>query len=484
MSARHYNAFPRRAVASARRARPPDIVAFADALKRGEGYAMYPYQIESIRCEHPRKCHRDGRDVGKTTEIELTHLYFALTTPRSSSLICAQWHNNLAPTMERLIALCAGHPAVAPRVRRVVRAPFYRIVFANGAAIWGKLAGNRGVNFQNTHVDLISVDEAQNLLDASWNELLPALNAGGRLHVYGVPNGLRNRYYQLCHDPGFAHFHWPSRLNPRFGTAKDEELQRFYGGADADGYVHNVLGEHGSPSSSAFDLARAERCVEARVEPHAVLRGDAAAGRLPEEIVAACAGGPVVLGVDVGYTRDPSVIVCWRVAGADTDTLTAVTLAIVELRQAAYAAQAALVAMLARACDAAAIACDRGGGGLALLQALADGAPELAVRIVRGKDGELGVPFNEAMAGGRRMKVATTDLYLRLIEQGRLRLGRSARLEQMARQTYRLTERGDVIYSKGDDHILDADRAVLYYLLRLQEGGVGRVWRAPRVDGI
>lgn len=450
-----------------------DPVAFGEALLGPNGYRMYDYQTESIRCTALRKCHCDGRDVGKTTEIELTHLRFALAHPHSESLICAQWQHNLSPTMERLVTLCTSHPVLVPRVRRVLRSPFYRIEFGNGSLLLGKIAGNRGVNFQNTHVDLISVDEAQNMLDVSWDELLPALRTGGRLHVYGVPNGLRNRFYQFTHDSTFAQFRWPSRLNPRFTPEKDEELQRLYGGPLSEGYVHNVLGEHGAACTSAFDVDCFLRCVEDRDEMHLCLHGEQAAcadtqwGSLP----VTSGTERMVLGADVGYTRDPTVFVCWRVGNPDKG-LCLVSQGLVELIRVPYETQAAVLAALADRTGAEAIACDRGGGGIALLQALGRHRPDLLPRIVRGADGELGIPFNETVevefsgfSCRQKMKPATTDLYQHLAERGQLRLGRSARLDQMADQTYHCTDRGEIVYSKGNDHILDADRTVMYWVL-------------------
>jgi len=255
-----WHRWPRRRAASSWHPAPAGRPAFAAALLGGRGFILRDYQRGSLVDPAPRKLHQDGRDVGKTTEIELCLLHFALTRPGRECLLCAQWQHNLAPTAERLIALCRQHPLLAPRVRRITRSPFLRVEWDNGALLLGKIAGHRGVNFQNTHVDFIAVDEAQNMLDPGWDELFPALNAGGLLYVYGVPNGLRNRFYRLSRDESFAQYRWPSRLHPDFDDEKDNELARLYGGREAPGYVHNVLGEHGSPAGSVFTLARLEAC--------------------------------------------------------------------------------------------------------------------------------------------------------------------------------------------------------------------------------
>lgn len=452
---------------------PAGRLAFTQTLLGLRGFVLRDYQRASLLDPALRKLHRDGRDVGKTTEIELCLLHFALTHPGRECLLAAQWQHNLAPTTERLIALCRSHPLLSPRVARIVRSPFVRLQFDNGALLLAKIAGARGVNFQNTHVDAIAVDEAQNMLEPSWDELLPALNAGGWLYVYGVPNGLRNRFYQLSHDEAFSQYHWPSRLNPDFDEAKDAELARLYGGRMAPGYVHNVLGEHGSPAGSVFALAELEACLLPSPEPFLELSGES--GDAQAQLSRWCASlepgdARVLLGMDVGYSQDPSVLVVWAVEGRDVRDCRLRALGVLRMVRVPYRVQEAWVAAVMTTTAAESLASDRGGGGLALLQGLAQERPDLSRRLTRGPDGELGVPFGGVLTLGDGparlpMKRATTDLYARLIEERRIRFGDGPRLEELAAHTYTLSSRGEVLYSKGHDHILDADRAMLYSLL-------------------
>ncbi len=457
---------------------PAGRLALTEALYAARGFRLRDYQGTSLLDPHPRKLHQDGRDVGKTTEIELCLLHFALTHAGRECLLAAQWQHNLAPTAERLIALCRNHPLLSSRVRRIVRSPFIRVEFDNDALILAKIAGHRGVNFQNTHVDFIAVDEAQNMLDVCWDELFPALNAGGLLYVYGVPNGLRNRFYQLSQDAGFAQYRWPSRCNPDFDGAKDAELARLYGGRSAPGYIHNVLGEHGSPAGSVFTLADLEACLSPSLEPFLELAPETpeADGALARWCTALEPGDArVLLGMDVGYSQDPSVLVAWAVEGEDERDWRLRALGVLRMLHVPYRAQAEWVQRVLDAAGAEWLSCDRGGGGLPLLQGLLERDPAGAERIARGADGELGVPFGGNLPGGGTrlpVKRATTDLYQRLLQERRVRFGDGPRMAELASHTYTLSPRGEVIYSKGHDHIIDADRALLYALLAARGGSV------------
>jgi hypothetical protein len=460
----------------------------------GDGnFALRNYQHESMVDPALRKLHQDGRDVGKTTEIEICMLHFALTQSGKECLLATQWQNNLAPTLERIIRTCQNHPQVAPRVRRITRSPFTRIEFVNGSLLMGKIAGNRGVNFQNTHVDFIAVDEAQNMLDCGWDELFPALNAGGMFYIYGVPNGLRNRYYQLSSDSGFKQYRWPSSLHPDFDEAKDEELARLYGGRDTPGYIHNVLGEHGSPAGSVFQFNHLERCVLPHSELYLQLTGDnpQSNDKLGRWLASMeLADDRILLGMDVGYSQDPSVVSVWAVGGTDMDNWRLRSCGVLSMERIPYREQESILSRIMQQTSTEALACDRGGGGLAVLQSLAAGNSELASRITRAEDGELGVPFGGRLTlrqGGietrHPIKRATTDLYVRLIQERRVRFGNGARLEQLAGHTYSLSPRGEVLYSKGNDHIIDADRAMLFELMS-EKSNAGGSYYSPRLDEI
>ena len=226
---------------------------FTDA--QGAPWCPHEYQRPSLESYSDRKVHCDGRDVGKTSEIESAAVCAALTgIPGKQMLVATQFEQHLFPLMHRIVRRFEQHPKLAETIVEIKRTPSWFLRFANGFTLWGRIAGPRGVNFQGMHVDFQLVDEAQELTDTSWGELYQALNGGGWRWVYGVPNGRRDTFYRMTKMPGVEQYNWPSTLNPAFTAKKDRELKRLYGGKGAPGYIHHVLGQHGTLVRGVFNF--------------------------------------------------------------------------------------------------------------------------------------------------------------------------------------------------------------------------------------
>ena len=204
-----------------------DVFASDYLLDRdGNPWNVREYQRESLKSHATRKVHCDGRDVGKTTEIELLVLWASVACPNREMLVATQCESHLYPLMKRILERLESEELFRRNIVEIRRDPGWHLRFANGFVLWGRIAGARGVNFQGMHVDWQVVDEAQEMAESSWAELYQALNGGGRRWVYGVPNGKRGSFYQMSQDPANVQFNWPSSLNPDFDRAKELELER------------------------------------------------------------------------------------------------------------------------------------------------------------------------------------------------------------------------------------------------------------------
>ena len=209
----------------------------------GTPWNLRGYQARSLASGSPRKIVRAGRDVGKTTEIEILATWALMHCPNREMLIATQTENQLDPLMQRIARRIDATPAFRRRLVESRRSPSWFFRFNNGAILWGRIAGPRGTNFQGMHVDFQIIDEAQEMTETAWGELFQALNGDGKRWIYGVPNGLRNTYYRFT-EPGGGYelHHWPSTYNPAFSPEKCAELARLYGGDTSPGYTHRVLG--------------------------------------------------------------------------------------------------------------------------------------------------------------------------------------------------------------------------------------------------
>lgn len=436
---------------------------------QGRPWQARGYQRHSLESRAERKVHCDGRDVGKTTEIEIMACWAMVTQPECSMLIAAQCENHLFPLLHRIARRFECTPDFGPSLIEVRRTPSWFFRFSNGFTLWGRIAGPRGVNFQGMHVDFQIVDEAQEMTETSWGELYQALNGGGRRWVYGVPNGLRNTFYRMTEMGEFEQYRWPSALNPEFSAAKEEELAQLYGGRTSPGYIHRVLGEHGAPAHAVFNLDDYLACVDEGLGrcDLSLEEGD----RL--EAPSAPAAGDYYLGCDLGYARDPSEFVVYRAAPPHLVHVLRVHLAGVN-----YARQLQAIQTLDGAYRFRGIGIDCGNNGRAIAhQLMALGADWCdKVRAFEfGASIDL-APNPDGSPVRRRVKEFMTELLQRHLTEHTIVFPNSPDREmQYAGHTYAESGSGLIVYTKGHDHIIDADRcAVLAHYLDTEDWNMAR----------
>jgi hypothetical protein len=293
--------------------------------------------------------------------------------------------------------------------------------------------------------------------------MYPALNARGWRWVYVVPNGIRNTFYRMTTMEEFRQYHWPSRINPEFDEAKNDELRKLYGGAESPGYIHNVLGEHGRPAYGVFDPDAFDACFDGTA-PFADIRltgsdltGGSLNNKLPE--YSGHPGGEYYLGCDLGYTADPSEFTGWVEVDKKMRSVFRINLTHVR-----YDVQQELILRLHERFGFAGIGIDEGGNGAAVLHNLLAARPELENIIEGYQFGEkIKVPFSQTDGESKRpIKQFMTELLIKGLEDRAMVLGDCPdRESQYLSHTYHLGMRDQVIYDKGNDHIIDADRCAV-----------------------
>ncbi len=422
---------------------------------RGQPWRVRPYQRRSLESWAERKVHCDGRDVGKTSEIEIIACWAMVCRPNTEMLIATQCENHLFPLMHRLQRRFKTTPEFAPALVEMRQTPSWFFRFSNGFILWGRIAGPRGMNFQGMHVDWQIVDEAQEMTETAWAELLQALNGGGRRWVYGVPNGLRNTFYRLTQLREAEQYNWPSALNPTFTPEKDEELARLYGGRESPGYRHRVLGQHGAPAHAVFALDDYLACVQTGHD-YAVLhltREDT------HPTFDTAPAGAYYLGADLGYARDPSELVVYR-----NEPPNFIAVLRVHLQGLDYAAQQAVLEALDRAYAFRRVAIDAGNSGRAVAHHLQQLGPRWCAMLDAVEfGGSIDLPpLPDGRPRRRRTKEFMTECIQRRLAEHTLVFGADPdREQQYAGHTYTVNSLGQVVYQKGNDHIIDADRCAL-----------------------
>jgi len=450
----------------------------------GNPRVFWPHQVEDLLCGEKNIIHLDGRDVGKSVCISTDVLHFAFTTHGGRGLIAAPHQGHLDTLVEEIefqldtnADLMASIALTKYGKQKIHRKPYFRLEFTNGSILYFRPAGAYGDAFRSLHVDRVWVDEGAWLTEKAWKALRQCLTSGGRLRIYSTPNGLRNTtYHRLTTSTQFKVFRWPSWLNPIWSEEREAELLEFYGGRDSAGWQHEVAGEHGKPSYGAFNIEYLNLCRQELLEyQKVVITGDELSGCTTEEethdrletlLNLMPQTGVFWIGGDLGYTNDPTELVVFQKMELGERRILKLVLR-VHMEHVAYPHIAQTIALLDRYYTAMGIGVDNGGNGLAVVQELLtlDKYKDLVLEgRLRGYD--FGGMTTLAVRDGKEVRKRTKEFMTSLINgtlQRRQIIFPADDLEiedQFTTHTYTLHD-GRVVYSKGNDHIIDAVRCAL-----------------------
>lgn len=408
-------------------------------------------------------------------------LHFAFTTRGGQGLIAAPHQGHLDTLVEEIEFQLDQNPDLMRSIAvtnygkpKIHRKPYFRIEFTNGSILYFRPAGAYGDAFRSLHVDRIWVDEGAWLSERAWKALRQCLKTAGRLKIYSTPNGMRNStYYRLTMSEQFRVFRWPSWLNPNWTQQREDELLEFYGGRDTSGWQHEVAGEHGKPSYGAFNIEQFNLCRQDVFEYQKVtITGrelkdceteDSAADRLELLLNLTPRTGMFWIGGDLGYTNDPTELVVFHETTVGDRPVVTLILR-VHMEHVSYPHIAQTIALLDRYFTPVGIAVDNGGNGIAVVQEL--------LTLDKYKDLQLEGRIQGVDFGGmtcltnrddkeikKRTKELMTSLINGMLQRKQIILP-SDDLDiedEFTTHTYTLRD-GKVIYSKGNDHIIDAVR--------------------------
>ncbi len=178
--------------------------------------------------------------------------------------------------------------------------------------------------------------------------------------------------------------------------------------------------------------------------------------------------GTFWVGVDTGYTNDPTEIVIFKETNDPNERLHLKIVLRVHLEHVAYPHISACLSLIDRYYNPVGIGLDNGGNGLAVVQELTclDKYRALGLKDrLRGFD--FGSSISMYMENGEEKKKPTKEYMTQLINgslQGRemvLPMDDVDIESQFTTHTYTFNSGGRLQYSKGNDHIIDAVRCCL-----------------------
>jgi len=450
----------------------------------GSPRVYWPHQVEDLRSEERNIIHLDGRGAGKSISLTTDALHFAFTTRGGQGLVAAPHQGHLDTLIEEIEFQLDSNPDLMKSIAitkygkpKIYRKPYFRLEFTNGAILYFRPAGAYGDAFRSLHVERVWVDEGAWLSEKAWKALRQCLKAGGTLRIYSTPNGLRDTtYYRLTSSSQFKVFRWPSWLNPSWNDERERQLLEFYGGRDTAGWQHEVAGEHGKPSYGAFNVEYLNLCRQEMLEYRriAITGEDLSSCETEEEsydrlemlLNLMPQTGVFWIGGDLGYTNDPTEIVVFReTESGERSVLTLVVR--IHMEHVSYPHIAQVISLLERYYTPVGIGVDNGGNGLAVVQELLTLDKYRPLQLegrLRGYD--FGGMTALAVRDGREVRKRTKELMTTLINgalqkrQMILPADDSEIEDQFTTHTYTLSN-GNIIYSKGNDHIVDAVRCAI-----------------------
>ncbi|MHB9037068.1 MAG: terminase large subunit domain-containing protein [Armatimonadota bacterium] len=449
----------------------------------GTPRSYWSHQIEDLRCEDKKIIHLDGRDVGKSYALTTDALHFAFTTRGCQGLIAAPHQGHLDTLIEEIEFQLDSNPELMRSIAvnkygkpKIARTPHLKITFTNGSVLRFRPAGAYGEAFRSLHVDRIWVDEGAWLSEQAWGALRQCLKSGGRLRIYSTPNGLRKTtYHRLTTASSFTVFHWPSWINPSWDDERERDLVEFYGGKESAGWQHEVAGEHGKPAYGAFSLdALSDAFQELDYRRLSILGEDLKDCESEEEsfdrlemlLNLVPSEGVYWIGGDLGYTNDPTELVVFKEEESEGRQVMKLVLR-VHMEHVSYPHIAQVIGILDRFYTPAGIGVDNGGNGLAVVQELLtlDKYKQLDLDgRLHGYDfgGMTTLAKRDGKEVRKRTKEQMTSLIVGALQRKQIAFPEtdSEIEDQFTTHTYTLSN-SNVIYSKGNDHIIDAVRCAM-----------------------
>jgi len=450
----------------------------------GSRRSYWPHQAEDLQCAEKNIIHLDGRDTGKSVVLSTDALHFAFTSYGVQGLIAAPHQGHLDTIIEEIefqleasAELTASVGVTKYGKPKITRKPYFRLEFTNGSILYFRPAGAYGDAFRSLHVERIWVDEGAWLTEKAWNALRQCLKADGTLRIYSTPNGLRNTtYYRLTSSEQFKVFRWPSWLNPDWSNHREHELLEFYGGKNTPGWQHEVAGEHGKPSYGAFNVESLNLCRQdvAGYRKVTIQGSDLSACESEEDSLERLEillnlmpqTGLFWIGGDLGYTNDPTEIVVFREDEFGDRRVMTLVLRI-HMEHVSYPHISQVISMLECYFTPVGIGIDNGGNGLAVVQELLTLDKYKSLQLegrLRGYD--FGGMTTLDVRDDRQVKKRTKEFMTMLINgalqrrQIVLPADDSDIEDQFTTHTYTFSN-GNIIYSKGNDHIVDAVRCAM-----------------------
>ena len=234
-------------------------------------FRAWDFQVSWWTDDSPLQIDHCGRAVGKSQGIQMRAVAFPFNYPGQEMLITAPELNHLRPIVDAIEAriltsrLCSDM-LPSQKGRGISRQPQWQARFVNGSRIMSRLPNKSGAGVKGAHPLKLEMDEAQDYPLAGWIELIETLkrgSVGAQWRCHGVSRGVRDKYYELTHNPSWTVHRKMAMHRPNWTPEeRDEKIVTYGGSRQNPDYKRNIYGEHGDATNPVFVLARLMECVD------------------------------------------------------------------------------------------------------------------------------------------------------------------------------------------------------------------------------
>ncbi len=310
-------------------------------------FRIWDFQWPLYHDESAYQIDQCGRSLGKTVGIIMRAYVFPFQNPGQEMLITAPELNHLRPVTDKIetyFTTTRLGREMLPNVKGsgINHQPQFQARFRNNSRIISRLPNRDGKGVKGMHPLRIELDEGQDYPGPGWTEIIETMKAGtpgASWRVHGVSRGVQNdMFYQLTtgKNPNLP-FKVHRYMAPHRPSWSDQERQSkiaMYGGTeDNPDYRRNIFGEHGDAFNPLFVLARLMACVRNQESSWATKYNDDVYCKIKiNDELHRKSGLPIAqflesipgthftdeyasfwVGMDVGYTNDPTEILLWGV---------------------------------------------------------------------------------------------------------------------------------------------------------------------------
>lgn len=217
------------------------------------------FQKEIIGCTATRKVLRISRRAGKTHALAMYSIWYQSTNPRQKIRIVAPREAHIREFFDQLETIIRAQPQVLEQIVKQGRTHTlysknpYELRFSNQATIRGTTTGDSdGVSVRSQSADLLILDETDYISEEAFAAVYPlvATNSNTKLLQASTPSGRRTYFYSWCNDPGFKEFHRRYQdVKEVYDPDQDIEFQRTL---DKEKYQREVLAEFTVQEDAVF----------------------------------------------------------------------------------------------------------------------------------------------------------------------------------------------------------------------------------------